>query len=236
MTVNVVIMRAPVSPGGASALRVSVDGGRGEDLYALWNSVFEGTHVTDGALPSSQSVAPQAAEALVGAQVQAGSEEGTGPAEFAEDLSALDTLQGAIRYAGESSALPNVGHAPAAAVADVPDAVGTSSSPRVVDPAEPRDATDVSEAPRVGASVKEEHLAAHESALVFVHGAAVEIVVRNSSLSEADAVHTAFETARELTGQRSALLRLTLNGRTIYQQADESSRQAPSGSELVFAC
>jgi hypothetical protein len=67
---------------------------------------------------------------------------------------------------------------------------------------------------------------------VFVHGAAVAVVVRNTSLSAKDALHCAFETARELTGQRGALQELTLNGKTIYRQPANAGRERAA----MFAC
>jgi hypothetical protein len=67
---------------------------------------------------------------------------------------------------------------------------------------------------------------------VFVHGAAVAVVVRNTSLSAKDALNCAFETARELTGQRGALQELTLNGKTIYRQPANAGRERAA----LFAC
>jgi hypothetical protein len=77
-----------------------------------------------------------------------------------------------------------------------------------------------------------------ESVRVFVQGPAVAIVVRDATISDQDAVSCAFETARELTGLRSSLQQLTLNGRTLYQrQIDSGPREAPPGGAFVFfAC
>jgi len=72
-----------------------------------------------------------------------------------------------------------------------------------------------------------------DSVSVFVHGAAVSIVVRDATLCAHEAVECAFETARQLTGQRNALLRLTLNGQTLYQQRTVGSHVEPA---LLFAC
>jgi hypothetical protein len=54
---------------------------------------------------------------------------------------------------------------------------------------------------------------------ITLEGAEVSIVVRDGGLSETDALRTAFETARELTGRSSSLRQLTLNGRVLYEQA-----------------
>lgn len=76
-----------------------------------------------------------------------------------------------------------------------------------------------------------------ESINVFVQGAAVSIVVRDTGASTEEALHCAFETARELTGQRAALQRLTLNGRILYQQQGDAVRSDLTPfSALAFAC
>jgi hypothetical protein len=71
---------------------------------------------------------------------------------------------------------------------------------------------------------------------VFVRNAAVSIVVRDPSLSEQEALRCAFETTQRLTGQRSTLRQLMLNGRTLYQRDDASTSQSASASTLAFAC
>lgn len=72
-----------------------------------------------------------------------------------------------------------------------------------------------------------------DSVSVFLHGATVSIVVRDGTISARQAVDCAFETARQLTGQRGTLLRLTLNGQTLYRQPCAESRAQPA---LLFAC
>jgi len=79
-----------------------------------------------------------------------------------------------------------------------------------------------------------------ESIQVTVQGAVVAIVVRDAGLAERDALRSAFETARSLTGQSSALQKLVLNGRILYEQQIDSnpsaiSRWQPS-TALVFVC
>jgi hypothetical protein len=54
---------------------------------------------------------------------------------------------------------------------------------------------------------------------IILEGAQVSIIVRNGNLSETEALRTAFDTARELTGSPSSLQQLTLNGRVLYEQA-----------------
>jgi hypothetical protein len=81
-----------------------------------------------------------------------------------------------------------------------------------------------------------------ESVQVFIQGAAVAIVVRDTSLSADEAMRCAFQTARELTGRSDGLHQLTLNGRTLYQQQRSGATQEPApaagqgASVLEFAC
>ncbi len=74
-----------------------------------------------------------------------------------------------------------------------------------------------------------------ESVSVFVHGdSRVTVVVRDAELSDLQAVRSAFETARQLTGQGNALRQLTLNGRALYRQDDDVVPAA--GPTMTFAC
>ena len=79
--------------------------------------------------------------------------------------------------------------------------------------------------------------ASADSINVCLQGAAVAIAVRDASLTEEDALHCAFETARTLTGRSAGLQQLTLNGRILYHQASEPTPVASQPSSvLVFAC
>lgn len=79
--------------------------------------------------------------------------------------------------------------------------------------------------------------ASTDSINVCLQGTAVAIAVRDASLSEQDALHCAFETARTLTGRSAGLQQLTLNGRILYHQASEPVPTASQPSSvLVFAC
>jgi len=75
-----------------------------------------------------------------------------------------------------------------------------------------------------------------ESVRVFLDGATVSIVVRNATLSPQAALRDAFETARELAGERAALQELTLNGRTLYRQDATDAACAPSATVVTFVC
>ncbi|MET0534968.1 MAG: hypothetical protein ABW171_12145 [Steroidobacter sp.] len=69
---------------------------------------------------------------------------------------------------------------------------------------------------------------------MLVRGAAVTIVLRDASIEEDVALHGAFETARELAGQRSALHELTVNGRTLYRRSEPGvSHPSPT---IAFSC
>jgi hypothetical protein len=70
---------------------------------------------------------------------------------------------------------------------------------------------------------------------VFVHEAAVTIVVRDSALSDEKALRSGLEAARQLAGHGGALRRLTLNGRTLYQN-DLGSVAVDDTSRIGFAC
>jgi hypothetical protein len=73
--------------------------------------------------------------------------------------------------------------------------------------------------------------ASAETVSVFSQGTGIAIVVRDKSLSPEEALRSAFDTAQQLTGRRSALGLLTLNGQVLYQQASSASH-APSSNPL----
>lgn len=56
-----------------------------------------------------------------------------------------------------------------------------------------------------------------EAVVVAVNDQAVRITVRDGRLADNDALTSGFETAQRLTGRRSALHSLVVNGRTLYQ-------------------
>jgi hypothetical protein len=76
---------------------------------------------------------------------------------------------------------------------------------------------------------------AAESVNVLLSGASVAVVVRDATLSEARALRAAFETVHELTGKRSALEQLVLNGRTLYRQPAPARTGNVAGT-VFFAC
>jgi hypothetical protein len=243
----------PVSPDGAGAWRIATDGGRGEDLYAVWNSVFEDMQLRRDEPDTGQPAHPQfsqqpsATQAAFQGPAQevafAGLAAGTDRDHVERITPVRDELQPAVPSAAvaaddlpqstagteTASASTNARWAIAAAAADGP---GVRASASAV-----KERSEVPQDQIARASTHGECLLPDESAQVFVHAAGVAIVVRNSALSDGDAVNSAFETARELTGRRSALVHLTLNGRALYQQAEEAdTRGSTAGSAFVFAC
>jgi hypothetical protein len=67
------------------------------------------------------------------------------------------------------------------------------------------------------------HEATTENVTVVVTDRAVDIVVRDKSLCDEDALAHAFDTAALLTGNRNSLRRLTLNGHNVYVRRAPSS-------------
>lgn len=234
------ISRASVSPDRAEAWRVTTDGGRGEDLYALWNSVLEGMPATHDALNAEQ-VAPR----TIQTQQRANAPAGQRPAQAA----ALAAAPAGANRADVTRVTAVADEPQVVMQSDVADAAGPAEAGGPTHPGatnnlaagastcEVQEPRAVLQARIADASIGAAYCVPAESARVFVHGAVVTVVVRNSTLSDQDAINIAFETARELTGQRSALVHLTLNGRTLYQQAEAAdTRGATSGPNFVFAC
>jgi hypothetical protein len=72
---------------------------------------------------------------------------------------------------------------------------------------------------------------------VRCHDGAVFVIVRDASLAPAEAIRCSLETAYALRGERAALRRVSLNGRTVF----ERPAAAPSAGggpldRLCFAC
>jgi hypothetical protein len=75
---------------------------------------------------------------------------------------------------------------------------------------------------------------APERVSIFVDDSAIAIAVRDGVVSDGDALHAAFETARLVAGQGRALRQLTLNGRVLYRRPDAAEGPAPGTGS--FAC
>lgn len=74
---------------------------------------------------------------------------------------------------------------------------------------------------------------AAECVSVFVRESGVSIVVRNSAMTEHEALQSARRVSLELRGNGSALRELTLNGRVVYRHG---AADAANRSSLLFAC
>src|SRR5581483_7561244 len=207
---------------GWSASQVPVDAHHAEDLYAVWKQIFAQERAVEspasaGAMQRASALAPALAPALD----ESGAETSQGPApgRSRDPSIGLTPMQQGLAGAERSDAV--AAGASAVAGADGAGTPGTGAI-TVVNGA----TTVVNTTPRSALLAPSaqpssaEPLA--ESVRVFVQGPAVAIVVRDATISDQDAVSCAFETARELTGLRSSLQQLTLNGRTLYQRQIDS--------------
>ena len=245
MLVNPSTVPMTVSPGDASAWRVSLDDGPPKDLYALWNSVFEAAHADSNstAAQRSRTQPPVRAQAqtLAGAvattnndllmtvesHATVGSHAATRSLAASDsELARSDPVRPDAPVAGAlETGAPETRTASQAAKAlpltPTPFEM-THTPPNGSPQPEPSEAS----APRshcCAPSVATFDTQLLESAHVFVkgHDHLVEIAVRAATLSDQEALDCAFATARELTGQRTTLQRLTVNGRTVYHHADQ---------------
>jgi hypothetical protein len=223
-----------------------------QELYAIWKSVFE------RAKPVEISHQPAPA---------AGAHAGTGRGNFladADDRSALPSAATQARFAAVPAGSSTDIRLHSAAGADVsanhfimdtqPEVTtvtpGSNSSEHVENAVAARQirselqsaaATVEVDALQSGRHVSMRRVSAElpsaDSIHVFVRDAAVAIVVRDAEISQQQALHCAFETARKLTGQRAALQQLVLNGRTLYQHGvDTRKHDSTRSASLVFAC
>ena len=75
-----------------------------------------------------------------------------------------------------------------------------------------------------------------ESVQVRCHDGAVDVIVRDAGLAPADAIRCSLETAYALRGERAALRRVSLNGRTVFERAAASGAERDAAGRLCFAC
>ncbi len=126
----------------------------------------------------------------------------------------------------------------------------TSSARSSVEPTAPALAGDASATPRAAAhspraqpaaaarklqATAPDELPPAESVRVFQDAAGLQVVVRHAGMSVESAVWCAMETARQLTGDRRALLQVTLNGRSVYEAAAPAISRRAAGT-IVFSC
>ena len=80
-------------------------------------------------------------------------------------------------------------------------------------------------------------ISARESVQVRCHDGAVFVIVRDASLAPAEAIRCSLETAYALRGERAALRRVSLNGRTVFERpAAAPSAGGGPPDRLCFAC
>jgi len=215
----------------------------GSRLYEFWNTIFARAGTSTGDEPSPVTQRPSSRGLMSEAGQTSSHVQTSGQWEFAVgDSALLPTLTGLARRAGPDPVIARF-QVQVAEVQTSGSSVHLASFAR--NPS--NRATSISSEPDVGESVhtanpiflpEEKSTApqrsqASDSVSVFVRGAAVSIVVRDALISPHEALDCAFETARHLTGQRAALLRLTLNGQPLYRQPTAQAHAPPA---LLFAC
>jgi len=245
----ITINAAPASsPSSTAASEAAVRPDDSAELLTLWKSVFQnsravaadtrqdapGTHQEQAAASNSMteeggqrhgvsatlgdgsSDFPQSAQRNASAEVEAAPT--SRPAVGAAMVSGLTSAsRTASRWVSAESA-EVAESAPLTSAEDVH--VNTQAAVEEIEPS--------SEA---ASSQPSPQAASAETVSVFSQGAGIAIVVRDRSLSPEEALRSAFETAQQLTGRRSALGLLTLNGQVLYQQASSASH-APSSNPL----
>jgi hypothetical protein len=224
---------APFDPAGA------------QNLYAIWQEIFERAHAAGsgdrGAAPAAHD---SSSERLSTEPSQQQREQSQRSVDAAAELSPAPTSSLAVAAAGSphrsvsgTRLEPGASESVAAATLNGSQVPAKGQIPINDAPRAPaHHAALQASKPSTQLSLAESTAVSAESVLVFVRGALVTIVVRDATIAEEDALQGAFETARELTGQRAALQQLTLNGRTLYQQGETSASTAPASAAWVFAC
>lgn len=237
---------------GGSTPGTSLDVGSSQELYAIWKSVFERAkpvHISHEAAHSSAHAYARQGDFLVGVHDHSALPTDAAQAKLGNVPPASRTDIAPGQYPGAASptvgtsAGPTMDARPEVAAATSQWASRLDSSARTANVihSELQSAVAGGHSTAPGKEVSTQsgpaQLPSADSVNVFVRGADVAIVVRDAGISEQQALHCAFETARKLTGQRAALQQLVLNGRTLYQQpGDSRMHDSARSSSLVFAC
>ena len=231
--------------GTRESSREPVDAARAQEIYAAWKAIFENARPAQSAPARSRpeqtpaTTEPGAARPTTFAFGNPQTAQLRVDAADSVMLTAPDPAQTSLRAgvaAAESTATRASAPLPQTA------AVPVAAMPRQIASAAVGDATsDVTvrihylrsgSARPVGASSVGE--LRPEVISIILEGAHVSIVVRDVGLTEAQALRTAFETARELTGRAASLQQLTLNGRVLYQQSN--TMDVAQSADVLFAC
>lgn len=229
-------------PGAVAAERV-VEAAR--DVYSLWKSIFERARPSEGRASSEGTPAvivhssrPQFA--IAGADQQQTlspwADSGVDSVRVPRRLVPATEIQSQGR-AGEAGAAMAVRSGGATGIVDpapLPFISRQPLRPHDIETAQAElhggSASDPSYRERAATPLT------RDSVNVFVNGLAVTVIVRDAEIPASAALQCAFETARELTGRRAALQRLTLNGRMLYQSRSVEGSLPSKLPALLFEC
>jgi hypothetical protein len=224
-------------PVGMAARRI--DMAQPCNFEAVWRDIFDRSRALDSArseladVRTSRAAAasPQVPITSWAAQGRAGADIGMMWSERSLAVASDDGTprRDGVSASGASSVVERAGTSSA-----LPEASGRSKLAIVP----LRRKEDVPGASQQRPSPEVGRLPAQESVTVTVEGEKVAIVVRDTDLTDREALHCGFETARRITGQRQGLHSLVLNGRIVYEQSDLSMMSTGSHlhARLRFVC
>jgi hypothetical protein len=245
----IAINGAPASsPSSTAASEAAVRPDDSAELLTLWKSVFQNSRAVAADTRQDAPDTHQEQAAASNSMTEEGAERHGVPATLGGGSG--DFPQSARRYSSaEVEAAPASRTTVAAAIVSGPASASRTASRSVsaksAEVAESAPLASVEDV-RVNTQAAAEEIepsseaassqpspqaASAETVSVFSQGTGIAIVVRDRSLSPEEALRSAFETAQQLTGRRSALGLLTLNGQVLYQQASSAS-QAPSSNPV----
>jgi hypothetical protein len=221
-----------------------LEASREQESYALWKSVFERARptrvATDGGLPFGADTLPGDTAAAARSHALAG--RAASRAQLWSEPTAVRPVaptHGITRFV-PLEATASFAITPSAARPALPNTVqvlerlGAARTEEAAICSEAEVARSRERALLQG--VQAAPSASQEAVVVSVRGTAVSIVVRDTAVSDEEALQCAFETARDLVGTRMALHQLTLNGRTLYRQDSAGGDSRPELCGLLFAC
>jgi hypothetical protein len=221
-------------PQDRSATSTAGDLPGGDDLYTAWKSIFERVHAVEE-LSDSPSESDKDAHDFRGLGGKpAVSEAAANNSSAALDAVVHDASATSVYATGLSEANAAVGEEvktnrvmAASAVPDLAMSFGASNdceADLVTTRCAVTQATCDSFPPDV--------------VTIYQASGQVAVVVRDATLTDDDALSSAFAAAATLTGSRAALGRLTLNGRILYQHPAIPDRgtSSPDPGMAAFTC
>ena len=226
-----------------SALPTQLGVDAGSRLYEFWNAIFARAGASMSEQPTDVTPRPHSDSRLPDEEQDSNRAQTSGQGWLAGGESVLRAVSPSLTPHGGADPLPAqfqalVGNADTSSIGDQPTSFARSPATRAStvlngpDAREPVPPVTTTPLP-AEKSAPPQRSNMSDSVSVFLQGGTVSIVVRDATLSAHDAVYCGFETARQLTGHRSALSRLTLNGQTLYQRQAAGAQVAPA---LLFAC